>query len=215
MIIIFHTCPIFTYGLRQLLVQHKIALKEDIFCPEGNTSDTLFGLTSEPRLIITSQLPEASDALDYFTQLKKKFRKSFILFITDIIEPKVVKKLFGNRLIDGVIRQNATTAEMITAIQAVLNNDIFIDEGIDLKKSKNDHIQSVHKDDPRYLIEKLTPREREVLQLVIAGHPTRIIANKLFLSPFTIMTHRKNLLKKLGVSNSIELLTYLQSIDFG
>ncbi|HQW12303.1 MAG TPA: response regulator transcription factor [Saprospiraceae bacterium] len=215
MIIILHTCPVFTYGLRQLLMQHKIGLKEDIFCPAGNTKETLSDLKAEPRLVITSQLPEANDALDYFTQLRKKFRNSFILFITDIIEPKVVKKLFGNRLIDGVIRQNATTSEMTTAIQTVLNNDIFIDEGIDLRKSKNDHIQSVHKDDPRYLIEKLTPREREVLQLVIAGHPTRVIANKLFLSPFTIMTHRKNLLKKLGVSNSIELLTYLQSIDFG
>ena len=52
----------------------------------------------------------------------------------------------------------------------------------------------------------LTPREKEILGLIAEGYTNPQIAKKIFLSGFTIDTHRKNLLAKLGVNNTASLI---------
>ena len=52
----------------------------------------------------------------------------------------------------------------------------------------------------------LTPREREILDLVVQEMTTKIISEKLFISCRTVETHRKNILSKLGVRNSMCLI---------
>jgi DNA-binding NarL/FixJ family response regulator len=53
---------------------------------------------------------------------------------------------------------------------------------------------------------EITPREKEVLALVAAGHSTKQIADQLGISIRTVETHRINMLKKMAVSNSAELI---------
>jgi DNA-binding NarL/FixJ family response regulator len=53
---------------------------------------------------------------------------------------------------------------------------------------------------------EITPREKEVLALVAGGHSTKQIADQLGISVRTVETHRINMLKKLGVNNSAELI---------
>jgi len=52
----------------------------------------------------------------------------------------------------------------------------------------------------------LTEREREILRLIALEHTTNEIAERLFISPYTVETHRKNLIQKLGVRNSAGLV---------
>jgi DNA-binding NarL/FixJ family response regulator len=61
------------------------------------------------------------------------------------------------------------------------------------------------------LHDKLTEREMEILLLVAAGKSSKEIADTLFLSPHTINTHRKHILKKLGCKSAAELLNYAYS----
>lgn len=56
---------------------------------------------------------------------------------------------------------------------------------------------------------KLTPREKEVLQLVVEGLTTKAIAEKLYISPRTVERHRCNLLKKFKKKSSTELVNYV------
>lgn len=56
-----------------------------------------------------------------------------------------------------------------------------------------------------HLAENLTPREKEILRLICSGKSNREISEKLFLSLFTIDTHRKNIRRKLQAHNSAEL----------
>lgn len=58
----------------------------------------------------------------------------------------------------------------------------------------------------------LTKREREVLQHLAAGGSTRTIADQLFISENTVETHRKHLLQKFGVKNSVELVRCLGKV---
>jgi DNA-binding NarL/FixJ family response regulator len=54
----------------------------------------------------------------------------------------------------------------------------------------------------------LTAREIEIVRFIASGFKTRDIASELHLSPHTVHTHRKNILKKLGVSSGSELVLY-------
>jgi DNA-binding NarL/FixJ family response regulator len=56
-----------------------------------------------------------------------------------------------------------------------------------------------------YNFEQLTKREKEIVLLVTQGFTSQEIADKLFLSLFTINTHRRNLLSKLGIKNFAQL----------
>jgi DNA-binding NarL/FixJ family response regulator len=55
---------------------------------------------------------------------------------------------------------------------------------------------------------QLTPREKEIIAFVAAGHSSKEIASKLFLSVSTIETHRANLMAKIGVRNIAQLIQY-------
>ena len=52
----------------------------------------------------------------------------------------------------------------------------------------------------------MTPREKEIIQLVAKGKTNGVIANELFISKHTVLTHRKNINRKLNASNTIIML---------
>ncbi len=55
---------------------------------------------------------------------------------------------------------------------------------------------------------ELTPREKEILKLIALGYTNQQIAEKLFISPHTVITHRKNITKKLGIKSISGLTVY-------
>jgi DNA-binding NarL/FixJ family response regulator len=56
--------------------------------------------------------------------------------------------------------------------------------------------------------EELTPRQREVLQLIAEGHTTKQIARRLQLSVKTVETHRAQIMERLGIRNVAGLVRY-------
>lgn len=67
----------------------------------------------------------------------------------------------------------------------------------------------------RARIDRLTDREREVLDMVLGGSSTREIADLLFRSEKTIEFHRRNIMKKLGVNNVVELVRVVTAASMG
>jgi DNA-binding NarL/FixJ family response regulator len=59
---------------------------------------------------------------------------------------------------------------------------------------------------------RLTNREAEVLKLLAMGYNNPQIAEKLFISRFTVEQHRKNIIKKLGATNFVQLILYAQKV---
>lgn len=59
---------------------------------------------------------------------------------------------------------------------------------------------------PELLFDALTPREMEILQLISNGDSSKIIATRLNISRETVVSHRKNLINKFKVKNSVELV---------
>ena len=58
----------------------------------------------------------------------------------------------------------------------------------------------------------LTPREQEIMRLVAEGLSTKKIAESVFISPKTVENHRANIMKKLGLNSTIELIRYAVKI---
>jgi DNA-binding NarL/FixJ family response regulator len=73
---------------------------------------------------------------------------------------------------------------------------------------QQEHVQQLQRAGAVDTYELLTERERHVLQLVAEGNSNKEIAARLFLSVYTVETHRKNILQKLNLHGAAELILY-------
>ncbi len=81
-------------------------------------------------------------------------------------------------------------------------------------EARLDTILSHEMDDFSRRFGTLTPRERQISQLIRAGLTSKEIADRLHVAPVTVQTHRENIRKKLGIAHTgVNLGTYLQDVD--
>lgn len=97
----------------------------------------------------------------------------------------------------GYILKNAVDLDLANAIKRVARGETVLDPAL----GRSAKLQGER---PR----ALTPREREVLQLICDGLSNREIAGRLGLSPNTIAVHRANIMNTLGVHKTAELVAY-------
>ncbi|MCK4784785.1 MAG: response regulator transcription factor [Desulfobacteraceae bacterium] len=100
----------------------------------------------------------------------------------------------------GYLLKESAGKEVVTAIRSVHAGRRYLSHRIE-EKVIDDYVlqrQMVSSQSP---IEKLSPREKEILQLVVEGKSSAKIAETLFISPKTVETYRSRLMQKLGVRN--------------
>ncbi len=144
-------------------------------------------------LFLDINLPDANG-----TELCKMIKTSYsslkIIALTSYSEYAIVRQMLENGA-SGYVIKNAMPEEILMSIQAVADNEIFLCEQIDMLM-KNRSTQHVW----------LTPREKELLKLIVNGHTNIEIADKMCLGVETINSYRKNLLCKLGARNTAILV---------
>jgi DNA-binding NarL/FixJ family response regulator len=109
----------------------------------------------------------------------------------------------------GYLVKESAAEKLLLGLDALAQGEIYLDSAVSaevLKKLRSPARRRQQARDAAYA--SLTAREQEVMRLVVEGLPTRAIAEKLYISPKTIENHRANLMKKLGVSSTIELVRY-------
>lgn len=106
----------------------------------------------------------------------------------------------------GYVRKECAPHELVEAIEVVSSRRTYLSPSV-AAAVVNDYTEllasSRPADQPR-----LTARERQVLQHVAEGHSTREIADRLFISPKTVSTHREHVMAKLGVRSVAGLTKY-------
>ncbi|MEJ5223045.1 MAG: response regulator transcription factor [Anaerolineales bacterium] len=105
------------------------------------------------------------------------------------------------------IPKRAAPADLINAIRAVHNGDIYIYPSL-TRLLVNDFLSRAGEEDTRTTIDGLTAREQEVLSMLADGRTNDEIAEALVISPHTVARHRENLMAKLGLHNRSELVKY-------
>ena len=106
----------------------------------------------------------------------------------------------------GYILKKAPTKELISAIQAVFQGDAFLCPSV-TKKILDEYLEQ-SKEKEREGYGALTEREIDLLTLIAEGKTNKEIANLLGISVHTVQTHRLNLMKKLDVHDSTQLVRY-------
>ncbi len=101
--------------------------------------------------------------------------------------------------------KDAAPLELELALAAVLRGETYLSPAVS-KGVVSDYVQRLRSDEPAE--DALTPRQREVLQLIAEGHSTKEIARRLDLSVKTVETHRTQLMRQLDIHEVAGLVRY-------
>jgi DNA-binding NarL/FixJ family response regulator len=147
----------------------------------------------KPRVVVMDYaLPEFNGA-EAARRILNHLPETCILMLSMHAEPAYVRNALdaGAR---GYILKNALDLDLADAVRRVASGVPVIDPALAGK-------------DPGS-IAKLTPREREVLQLIVEGKSNKEIASVLNLSVNTVAVHRANIMSELRIHNTAELVVY-------
>ena len=103
--------------------------------------------------------------------------------------------------------KESAEADLIAAVKAVSQGKSFFSPAIS-QMLLEDYMRRIRDRDVEDSYELLTPREREILQMVAEGKSNKDVANLLNLSLYTVETHRSNMMEKLSLHNVPELILY-------
>jgi len=107
----------------------------------------------------------------------------------------------------GYILKESAEHELIAAIRAVTAGRSYFSPKVK-RLLQQDHVAHLQRSGAGDRFELLTAREREVLQLIAEGNSNKEVAARLFLSVYTVETHRKNILEKLKLHGPADLILY-------
>jgi two-component system, NarL family, response regulator NreC len=107
----------------------------------------------------------------------------------------------------GYLLKDSAEADLIRAVHAVAEGKSFFSPAVS-KVLLDDYVRKLKRSGTEDPYDLLTPREREILQLVAEGKSNKEIAQLLNLSVYTVETHRSNIMEKLNLHGVPELILY-------
>lgn len=155
-------------------------------------------------LLLDVQLSDINEE-ELIKKIKAVRPEQKIIYLSLMRGTRFIHKLIKYQ-IQGYILKNASTAELLEAISVVHNGGTYFSKEINILSSE-DFRNTITIHDNR-IEDILSKREIEVLQLVCKEYSNVAIAEQLFLSVSTVETHRKNLIAKLGVNNTVGLVKF-------
>ena len=168
------------------------------------TNNSLFDFleTKTPSILIIDPYRLNDFSLSDLTRLVGIFPASRILVMTENPTNENIIKIL-EKGITHFISKNCSHQELLDALLAIGKNENYLCKEV-VEALLRENILSKNKSSNVHL----TKKEFEIIQLIAQGLTTKDIATKEFLSIHTINTHRKNILKKLGIKNTSELIMY-------
>jgi two-component system nitrate/nitrite response regulator NarL len=160
---------------------------------------SFLGQHSPDVILLDISLPDM-DGLQLCQKIRTTNKTAKIIGLTSFNEAGMITGLL-QRGGNGYLLKNMERSELIRAMKTVLSGKIFLSDAANESILAQFHNPKAAADDGPLL----TRREKEILLLLADGLKGPQIAERLFLSPLTVETHRKNLCKKLN-ANSVQLL---------
>lgn len=151
-----------------------------------------------------------TDGLNLVTELRSSFPELRICILSGYTDHKFVKEAFQNGA-DGYYSKYNDFGELTECVNELILGNTFLASGLQITPKKNgsrSKISGNHFEDRFLLRKKLTKREQEVLELITKALNNKEIADKLYISDQTVGVHRKNIMRKLGVRNTVNLIKF-------
>jgi DNA-binding NarL/FixJ family response regulator len=158
----------------------------------------------QPDVIIADITMPLLNGIEAARQIRKNDSNVKIIFLT--MHPDVT---FATEALaaggSGYVLKNSAGNELLTAIQDVMKGHIYVTKSI---AEAVKHGLSSRSSNWRSPLDKLTSRQREVLQLLAEGLPVKEIAIKLNVSPRTVEFHKYRIMDELGLRTAAEIARY-------
>ena len=162
----------------------------------------------KPDVVLMDINMPLKNGIEASKEIKQKFSEVKIIILTMLEnELYILDALRCN--VEGFLYKDARINELLAAIDTVYKGEKYITP--EIKEKVMNYITSKKFGEPEEeTIEKvsLTPRQIEIVKVVAKGFTSKEIAEKLFLSELTVIKHKKNIIKKLGLRNFTEVVSY-------
>ena len=205
-ILIIDDHPLFREGLKAIIGRNQ---RFKVIGQAGNGRDGLkMARKLQPDLaLVDMSLPDLS-GIQLTRELKNASPKTHVMIVTMHSKVDYIVKAFQSGAIGYVVKESASE-KLLEGIDTVLKGEYFMDSSVSHKVIKK-LMQFPQKEakitDASY--ETLTSREQEIMVLLAQGLSTKQIAEKLFISSKTVENHRSNILRKLNLHSTIDLVRY-------
>jgi len=174
-------------------------------CRTGQELLSNLGSVLPDVILLDVNLPDMEEEV-LLKKIREQSKDLKVLYLTMMRGTRYIHKLMKYG-VQGYLLKNAGIEELNTAIKTVAKGGEYFSKEINIFDVNNDFRNTITIDD-RQVNEILSKREVEILKLICKEYSNGEIAEKLFLSISTIETHRKNLIAKLGVNNTVGLVKY-------
>lgn len=156
-------------------------------------------------LLLDVHLPdiEEEDLLKKIRVLRPELK---VLYLTIMRGTRYIHKLVKYD-VQGYLLKNSTIEELKKALHTIAGGQKYFSQEINILDTEQDFRHTITIEDKK-VDEILSRREIEILTLICKEYSNSEIAEKLFLSVSTVETHRKNLIAKLGVNNTVGLVKF-------
>lgn len=188
--------PLVIEGLKSLLNNQK-DMRVVSSCATG--ADVLRFLKNEAAdiVLLDINLPDMN-GIDVCKSISMAYTDVSVIGLSTYGERSIINQMIANGA-KGYLLKNVTEQELVEAINKVYRGQYYY--GAEIQKAMANTIFQSQGNTPR-----LTKREKQILKLVVTGKTTNQIAGELCISPLTVETHRRNLMKKMDASNTASLV---------
>jgi DNA-binding NarL/FixJ family response regulator len=153
-------------------------------------------------LILDINMPEV-DGLDLLKEFKKKGIPFKVIILSSHHEIKIIKEVLHLGA-SGYLSKSYAGENIAEAVRKVYHGQQYFSESIKEKML----ISFTNNGTSEDTLKSITKRELEILELVVQEFTTKEIGEKLFISNNTVDTHRKNIMRKLEVKNTVGLVKF-------
>jgi len=167
---------------------------------------TALELEKDIAMVVSDLNMPVMGGIELTLQIRQRFQEVKICLLTVADEPEAVKEAIRAGA-DGYVLKSAERTELEKALATIASGSKFYSEEVLMLLAK-EMIDNPGSDTAPPKKTAITQREMDVLKLIAMEFSGTEIAERLFISPATVETHRKHLMQKLGVQTTIGLVKY-------
>lgn len=189
---------IFLDGLNLILSRETDSISVVAETLKGSEVINLVRAHQPDVVVLDIGMPDMS-GIEVAKQMRIEFPRIPVLILTTSDRKDYVEELFSAE-VEGYIMKNKGAEQLVKAIRELAAGKTYFGQEIMRiirdNKRKQEEVNNI----------RLTKREEEILKLIAREFTTPEIAEKLFIAPSTVETHRRNLIAKLGVKGTLGLV---------
>ncbi len=205
-ILIIDDHPLFMEGLKAIIGRSN---KFEVTGEAGNAHQGLrMAKKYKPDLVVVDISLPGTNGIQLTREIRDLLPETRIIIVSMHSKVDYIVEAFQAGATGYVVKESASE-KLLKGLESVAKGEYFLDSAVShqvvkaLMKIPGKEAKITDAD-----YGSLTPREQEIMRLLAEGLSAKEIAEKLFISPKTVENHRANIMNKLGLHSTMELVRY-------